>query len=163
MSIRRQRIANRNYVALMTQMATGVPAVIEEQPPKVKRTTPKRQPESHVGKANREWAATKGGVLRKNPRGLAGYLPPGMPVGLGFPLILDEVGYLPVTISPSMVGRTVAIACFIEDKTRTGVVAEHQQAAIDALRDAGAIAGVSRGVEDSEDIYQRWLRKQEGV
>ncbi len=129
----------------------------EMRAPKAKpRATPKRQPEAAIGEANREWASLKGGVLRKNPRGLAGYLPPGMPVGLAFPLILDEIGYLPVVITPDMIGRKVAVLLVVEDKTKTGVVEDHQQEAIDVLREAGAIVGVSRSVEDSERLLAEW-------
>ncbi len=127
---------------------------MEAAPPK--RATPKRQPEAAIGEANREWASMRGGVLRKNPRGTAGYMPPGMPVGLTYPLILDEIGYVSMVISPQMVGRRVAILMAIEDKTKTGVVSDEQKDAIKDLAAAGAIAGVSRSVEDSEAILARW-------
>lgn len=145
--------ATRNWL----EFASG--GVVMEAPKAKPRTTPKRQPEAAIGEANREWASLKGGVLRKNPRGLAGYLPPGMPVGLAFPLILDEIGYLPVTVTTEMVGRRFAVLMVIEDKTKTGVVEEHQQEAIDVLREAGAIVGVSRSVEDSERLLAEWINR----
>jgi hypothetical protein len=115
------------------------------------------QAESLVGKANREWAKLRGGVLRRNRRGMAD-LPGGgkMPLGLSEPLILDEIGYLTITVTPDMVGRKVAVLMVIEDKTDTGVVADHQQRCIEELRDAGAIAGVSRGPQDCEEILKGW-------
>lgn len=146
----------------MAALVNGTTPVFEAAPAK-RRATPKRQPESAIGEGNREWATTRGGVLRKNPRGLAGYLPPGMPVGLKFPLILDEIGYLPIVIQPHMVGLTVAVLLVIEDKTKRGVVEDHQQQAIDVLRDAGAIAGVARSIDDCEEIYQRWMLRRAGT
>lgn len=153
----------RNQCAAWGYMAgDGGATPVMEAPKARTRSTPKRQPEAAIGTANREWATTRGGLLRKNPRGLAGYLPPGMPVGLAFPLILDEVGYMPVVITQGMVGLKVAVLMSIEDKTARGVVAEHQQAAIDALRDAGAIAGVARSIEDCEEILLRWRVRARG-
>lgn len=116
-----------------------------------------KQPESEVGKANRQWAAIRGGVLRKNRRGMVDLASGAkMPIGLSEPLILDEIGYMTITITPEWLGRKVAVLMAIEDKTETGVLAEHQQRCIEELRDAGAIAGVSRGPEDSERILQEY-------
>jgi hypothetical protein len=130
-----------------------------ETKPAVKRGP---QKESLVGKANREWASAKGGRLYKNRRGLLD-LPNGgkLPIGLGPNGFPDECGYLPVLITPEFIGRTIAVAFFIEDKTEDGVVAPHQLAIIEELRDHGCIAGVSRGVEDTEAIYNNW-RNQHG-
>jgi hypothetical protein len=122
-----------------------------------------KQAESLVGEANREWARLKGGVLRKNRRGMID-MPGGgkLPFGLAEPFILDEVGYLPVRITQAMVGRVLPVFCHIEDKTESGVVAPHQQRCIEEVRDANGIAGVSRGIEDSEALYRSWIEKQEG-
>lgn len=120
-----------------------------------------RQKESLVGKSNRQWAALKGGVLRRNRRGMVD-MPHGgkLPIGLSEPLILDEIGYLTITVTPELLGRRIAVLMVIEDKTDTGVVAEHQQRCIEELRDAGAIAGVSTGPEDSERILQEWRARR---
>lgn len=144
------RRAVRNQLAFMggsTQM----------EPPS-KRSGPRgKQPESLVGKANRQWAALRGGVLRRNRRGMVDLASGAkMPIGLAEPLILDEIGYLTITVTPEMLGRRIAVLLVIEDKTDTGVLGEHQRKCIEELRDAGAIAGVSTGPEDSERILQAW-------
>jgi hypothetical protein len=149
-SKRANRVLNAFYAGVLPDAA--------DVKPRVKRGP---QKESLVGKANRAWAALKGGVLRRNRRGLVDLASGGkMPIGLSEPLILDEVGYLTITVTPELIGRRIAVLMVIEDKTETGVVAEHQQACIETLRDAGAIAGVSRGPEDSERIYQEWRNKR---
>ncbi len=150
------RRETRNMLAFMAGETTM------EAPAKRARAAPKRQPEAAIGEANRAWASLRGGVLRKNPRGTAGYMPPGMPVGLTYPLILDEIGYVSLVITPQMVGRRVAVFMAIEDKTKTGVASDEQKDAIKDLLAAGAIAGVSRSVEDSEAILARWESSMRG-
>jgi hypothetical protein len=151
MPTRPSKRANR----VLNAFYAGVLPDADDVKPRVKRGP---QKESLVGKANRQWAALKGGVLRRNRRGMVD-MPGGgkLPIGLSEPLILDEIGYLPVLITEAMVGRSLPVLLHIEDKTDTGVIAEHQQACIDQLRDAGAIVGVARNVQDCEDIVHRWM------
>jgi hypothetical protein len=149
----------RNDLALLDALANGTTPVIEQT------TIRKRgkQHESAVGDANRQWARLKGGRLYRNRRGLID-LPNGgkLPVGLGPNGFPDEVGYLPVRITQAMVGRVLPVFCCIEDKTDNGVVAAHQLACIEELRDANAIAGVSRGIDDSEALLARWMERVGG-
>jgi hypothetical protein len=143
--------------------------VVMEQPSTPRKLTtarkkPKKQAESAVSEANREWVKYKGGVLRRNRRGMM-TLPGGgkLPFGLSAPFIQDDVGYLPVLITPAMVGKVLPVFTVAEAKTYTGVVEPHQQAAIDELRDANCIAGVSRSADDMELLLANWLKKMEGV
>lgn len=119
-----------------------------------------KQPESKVGEANRQWAKLKGGVLWRNRRGMLPLANGTMlPFGLGPPGFPDEVGYLPIRITQSMVNRVIPVLCCIEDKTDSGAVAEHQLRVLEELKDAGAIAGVCRNVDEAEALLQAWLAK----
>ena len=61
----------------------------------------------------------------------------------------DLIGWRTVTITPEMVGTTVAVFTSIEVKTPTGRVKPEQQQWMDAVQAAGGIAGVARSVEDA--------------
>lgn len=54
-----------------------------------------------------------------------------------------------MTITPEMVGTTVAVFASIEVKTPTGRLRPEQQQWLDAVQAAGGIAGVARSVEDA--------------
>jgi hypothetical protein len=130
--------------------------------PKPKRATPKRQPESASVDAVKEWARLRGGVLYKNPRGVAGYMPPGMPVGLGPNGFPDCCGYLPITITPSMIGTTLPVATFIEVKRvklkgKQLEADDHQQEQINIIAAANGITGTARTAEDCERIWEAWF------
>ncbi len=145
-SQRAVRVTNAFYAGLLPDAADIKPTVRRG-----------KQAETAVGEANREWARLRGGLLRRNRRGMVD-LPSGgkMPIGLSEPLILDEIGYLTITVTPELLGRRIAVLLVIEDKTDTGVLAPHQERCIQELREAGAIAGVSTGPEDSERVLQAW-------
>lgn len=65
----------------------------------------------------------------------------------------DLVGWVPVTVTPEMVGTTVALFVGIEAKREVGgVVSEAQQRFLDALRRDGAVQGVARGADDMAAI-----------
>lgn len=165
MTVKRLRIHNRNSLALMTQLSGGPVAVVEPQPEKRKRATPRRQPETLSIDVVKEWAKIRGGVLYKNPRGVAGYMPPEMPVGLGPDGFPDLCGYLPITISQDMVGRTIAVATFIEVKRvklrgKQLEAEPHQQDQIDKIAAAGGITGTARTAHDADQIRYAWLRER---
>ena len=61
----------------------------------------------------------------------------------------DLIGWKRVTITPDMVGSTVAVFVSIEVKTPTGRLRPEQQQWLDAVQAAGGIAGVARSVEDA--------------
>jgi hypothetical protein len=55
----------------------------------------------------------------------------------------DLIGWRSITITPDMVGTTVAIFASIEVKTPTGRVSPQQQAWMAVVQGAGGIAGVA--------------------
>jgi len=64
----------------------------------------------------------------------------------------DLIGYRTVTVTPEMVGTTVAVFCSIEVKTATGRVSAEQRQWLEVVRAAGGCAGVARSVEDAEAL-----------
>jgi hypothetical protein len=64
----------------------------------------------------------------------------------------DLIGWRTVTITPEMVGSTVAVFTSIEVKTATGRLRPEQQQWLDAVQAAGGIAGVARSVSDAERL-----------
>lgn len=125
---------------------------------KVTKTGP--QKEGLTNDAIAEWAALHPELMiGRNKRRLA------TPVGYHKPIMLgwlvegsaDWIGYRSMVITPDLVGRRVAVFVAIEAKRADGgVVSKEQEAFLNAAKDAGAIAGVSRGPEDSEMILVRW-------
>src|SRR5688572_15236286 len=126
-----------------------------EQPSRVPRKTGP-QKEGKVNDAGKEWARTRGGELYRNRRGMV-TLPNGgmMPIGLGPNGAGDLVGPVTVTVTPSMVGRRIAVYAEFESKTEVGRLAEHQLKRIEYLKDKGALAGCCRNAQDFEDAFQR--------
>lgn len=66
----------------------------------------------------------------------------------------DLIGWRSITITPDMVGTTVAIFASIEVKTPTGRVSPQQQAWMAVVQGAGGIAGVARSVSDANEILR---------
>ncbi len=66
----------------------------------------------------------------------------------------DLIGWRTVTITPEMVGSTVAVFLSIEVKTATGRLRPEQQQWLDAVQAAGGIAGVARSVEDAATLLR---------
>ena len=65
----------------------------------------------------------------------------------------DLIGWRSIEITPDMVGQKVAVFLAIECKaTKGGRVSVDQQRFIDAVQDAGGIAGVARNVEEAARI-----------
>jgi hypothetical protein len=60
----------------------------------------------------------------------------------------DLIGFKPVTITPEMVGRTVAIFTAIEVKTPGGKPTPEQLHFVKRVKDHGGIAGIARSVEE---------------
>ena len=76
-----------------------------------------------------------------------------MPVRYGLqPGSSDLIGWRTVTITPEMVGTTIAVFTSIEVKTATGRLRPEQQQWLDAVQSAGGIAGVARSVEDALNL-----------
>lgn len=66
----------------------------------------------------------------------------------------DTVGFVPVTITPEMVGQTFARVIYIEVKTEKGRVSDGQRTFIDMVRRMGGLAGVARSPSDVGLIAQ---------
>ncbi len=64
----------------------------------------------------------------------------------------DLIGYLPVTITPEMVGRTLAVFVAIEAKTETGRLRPEQRQFLTVVHEHGGIASVVRSVEHAEAL-----------
>jgi len=64
----------------------------------------------------------------------------------------DLIGYRTITITPDMVGTTVAVFLSIEVKTPNGRIRPEQQAWLETVQAAGGIAGVVRSVEDAKAL-----------
>lgn len=90
-------------------------------------------------------ALVKSGRLRK------------IKAGIQAPGASDLIGYSAITITPSMVNKTLPILTCIEVKTATGVVSDDQKKFIAIVRKAGGIAGVARSAPEYESIVQAWL------
>jgi hypothetical protein len=69
----------------------------------------------------------------------------------------DLIGWRTVTITPDMVGQQLAVFTSIEVKTPTGRLAPMQANWLDAVQNAGGIAGVARSVEDAVRITESAL------
>ena len=64
----------------------------------------------------------------------------------------DLIGWKRVTVTPEMVGSTVAVFLSIEVKTATGRLRPEQQQWLNAVQAAGGIAGVARSVADAQAL-----------
>lgn len=76
------------------------------------------------------------------------------PFHAGVPGMADLGGWVPVTITPDMVGKTVAIYTAVEVKVGKGRVSDEQFAFIAAVRSAGGKAGVARSDDDLNAILK---------
>lgn len=70
----------------------------------------------------------------------------------------DSVGFVPVTITPEMVGMRLPVFLAIEDKSGTGRLSTEQRAYIQMVRSFGGRAGVSRNDEDTRAIIAGEIR-----
>ena len=101
---------------------------------------------SQVGQA---WT---GNTIKKTTDGGV-YIPNARPFNTGLPVGFPDIfGAVPVTITPDMVGQTVAIFAGIEIKTPTGRIRPEQQNFIDFMLSIGARAGVARSTEQAVKI-----------
>lgn len=148
--------AIRNLDAFRRMSVTGEVPVMEA--PRKRG----RQLEGIVNDAIGEWCGVKPGLfLKRNKRRLA------VPVGYDKPIMLgwmaegslDWVGDYSLTITPAMVGKRIAVATYIEAKTRDGVVRDEQQRFMDRARDAGAIVGVARDAQEADDLVAAYVRR----
>lgn len=73
----------------------------------------------------------------------------GLPAGFS-----DLLCIVPVTITPDMVGKTIAVPGFIEVKSPTGKLRPEQFNFLDRMKQLGARAGVARSPEDAIQILR---------
>lgn len=78
-----------------------------------------------------------------NPRPFNTGLPAGFP---------DLFGFVPVTITPDMVGKQIAIFAAVEVKQKSGRISMKQHDMIAFLQQQGARAGVARSRDDAARI-----------
>lgn len=71
----------------------------------------------------------------------------------------DLVGWMPVTITPEMVGRRVAVFASVEIKTDNGRIQDNQRHWADTVNDAGGIAIITNGPEQAEKLMKGWKPK----
>lgn len=64
----------------------------------------------------------------------------------------DLIGYTRVTITPEMVGQTVAVFAAVEVKAERGRPTEQQLAFLEHISSAGGRAGIARSVDDANRI-----------
>lgn len=69
--------------------------------------------------------------------------------GVGNPGGSDLIGWTPVTITPDMVGRTVAVFTAVEVKTPKGKPTEAQINFLHQVKQSGGIAGIARSADDA--------------
>ena len=61
----------------------------------------------------------------------------------------DLIGWLPITITPSMIGHRVAVFLAVEAKSEDGHLTPEQSAFLAAVQKAGGVALVARDVESA--------------
>lgn len=66
----------------------------------------------------------------------------------------DLGGWVPVVVTPDMVGSTIAVYAQVEVKTDTGRASSEQRAWINAVKAAGGRAGVARNDDDLSEILR---------
>ncbi len=77
------------------------------------------------------------------------YAEDGTPVRIGTPGEVDLQGWVPVRITPIMVGAVVPVYCALEVKSLTGRITKQQTAFLLAVRKAGGIGAVVRTEQDA--------------
>jgi len=71
----------------------------------------------------------------------------------------DLIGFVPVTITPEMVGRRVAVFLAVECKTDTGRLSTTQRVWLASASAAGAVVCVARSESDVETALAPWLAR----
>lgn len=70
----------------------------------------------------------------------------------------DVIGLVPVTITPDMVGKTVAVFMAVEVKAPGGAKLKTQRSFVDMVKERGGIAGFAQSVEEAMALLQSALR-----
>ena len=93
------------------------------------------------------WA---GRIVERTPYSIT--LAPYYHVELSVPGMSDLVGWHAVTITPEMVGRRVAMYFACEVKSRRGKASGQQLRFIEAVRNAGGLAGIARTIPEARAL-----------
>lgn len=97
-------------------------------------------------------ASRLGSRIFRNNIGVAVY-PDGSRVAYGLcPGSSDLIGWTPITITPEMVGKKLAVFTAIETKSAKGGVQDNQDNFVDQVKVAGGYAGIARTPEDVRNI-----------
>lgn len=86
-----------------------------------------------------------GSITISDPRPLHA----GLAVGSG-----DLIGWMPVEITPEMVGQTVAVFASVETKGARGRASQAQMLWADAISRAGGLSGIARTDADLDNILR---------
>lgn len=78
----------------------------------------------------------------------------GRPMKSGVEGMSDNGGFVPVTVTESMVGQKIAMSLWVEDKSGIGRPSTEQKAFIQMIRSFGGRAGVARNDEDVAKIIR---------
>lgn len=70
----------------------------------------------------------------------------------------DLIGWTKVTVTPEMVGQTLAVFTAVETKTATGRVTPEQERFLQAVAGSGGRSGVARSVADAAGIIANTLK-----
>lgn len=100
---------------------------------------------SGAGSGVRLWRNNTGRIVGQDGRMVTFGLCPGS---------ADLIGYRSVTITPDMIGQTLAVFVAVEVKSPTGRPTSEQTAFLEHVRAAGGLAGIARSVKDAEQILQ---------
>lgn len=83
------------------------------------------------------------------------------PLKAGVKGMADLIGLTPVTITPDMVGKTLAVYTAIEVKTTKGRASKEQVQFLEFVASLGGFAGVARSPEDALRIIQNQRESEE--
>lgn len=76
------------------------------------------------------------------------------PFRAGVPGMSDLIGWMPVEITPDMVGKTLAVYTAVETKTPRGRVTAEQKKFLDVVSQSGGRAGIARTDGDLDNILR---------
>ena len=101
-----------------------------------------------------------GAILFRNNIGCAKFGQHWVRYGVGGKGGSDHIGYLPVRVTPEMVGHYVAVFVAPEVKRpKGGVYAKEQVLFRDGVRAAGGIAGFCHGWEQGRALVTDWFKR----